>query len=126
MPPRSFVQARVDGTTLVIMPLRNIGSVEHEATQAEWQDVLDQLQSPDVRHAVLDFGTIAYFGSAVLEYIVMLSRAVRSKNGQLAICNLSDLGRDILATTRFDRLGVIVPTRAEALQAVLATPELEG
>ena len=118
MNPRSFVQARVDGDILVIMPLRNIGSVEHEATQAEWQDVLSQLQTAAVRHAVLDFGTIAYFGSAILEYIVMLSRAVRAKQGQLAICNLSELGRDILATTRFDRLGIIVPTRAEALQAV--------
>jgi anti-anti-sigma factor len=122
MPPRNFVQARIDGDVLIVMPLRNIGSVEHEATQAEWQEVLEQIEHSDVRHVVLDFGAIAYFGSAILEYVVMLSRSIRTKEGRLAICNLSEIGRDILATTKFDRLGIIVSTRAEALAALQAGP----
>jgi len=121
MNPRTFVQSRIDGDVLIVMPLRNIGSVEHDATLAEWQDVLTQFKESDVQHVVLDFGTIAYFGSAILEYVVMLSRGIAAKKGRLAICNLSEIGRDILATTRFDRLGVIVPTRAEAMSAVQAS-----
>ncbi len=115
---RHFVQARVDGDVLVIMPLRNIASIDHEATQTEWEDVMAQLRKSPVCHVVLDFGAVAYFGSAILEYVLMLSREVAAKQGRLAICNLSDLGRDLLATTRFDKLGIIVPTRAEAMLAV--------
>lgn len=122
MNPKNFVQARIDGDVLVIMPLRNIASIEHEATQAEWDSVLAELKRDEVRHAVLDFGAIAYFGSSILQYVLMLSRAVSAKDGRLAICNLSEIGRDLLANTRFDKLGIIVPTRAEALQAVQSAP----
>src|SRR5262245_31991657 len=101
MNPANFVESRVDGDVLVITPLRNIGSMEHEATQLEWQALLKQLNENGPRHAVLDFNKIAYFGSAVLEYLVLLYRHLQTRQGKLAVCNLSDIGSQVLQTTRF-------------------------
>lgn len=114
----NFVQARPDGDVLVVMPLRNIGNFEHEATQREWQSVIQLMDQHGLRNAVLDFGAIAYFGSAVLEYIVLLSREVVARQGRFAICNLSAIGAEIVTTTGFHKLGTVVATRAEALDAV--------
>ena len=114
----NFVQSRADGGVLVVMPLRNIGNFDHEATQREWQAVLDMFKQEEIKHTVLDFGCIAYFGSAVLQYLVLLSRQVSAKQGRLAICNLSAIGCDILKKTGFDRLGRVVPTQGEAMRWV--------
>jgi hypothetical protein len=47
-----------------------------------------------------------------------LWKRVRGGGGKMAVCNVSETGREILQVTKFDTLWPIGPSRQEALKAV--------
>ena len=114
----SYLHVEQRQETLIVTPMRNIGSFAEAEIHSEWMDLLRSLSASDVTNVVLDFGAIEYFGSIVLEFIVQLGQRLKAKNGQLAICNVSPVGQEILSVARFDRLYPVVRTQAEALQVV--------
>ena len=76
------------------------------------------MDQPDVKHVVVDFGSIEYFGSNVLEFLVQVGKRLKTKDGRLAICSATPVGSQILSVARFDKLYSVVATRDEALKAV--------
>ncbi|MEX2186772.1 MAG: STAS domain-containing protein [Pirellulales bacterium] len=114
---RHFTAERA-GDVLCVVPLCDVTGVNQDAVQAGVAELLAMLAGVEPRHVVFDFREVEYFGSAMLETMLTLWRHVRSRGGRLAVCNLSEAEREVLATVKFNTLWPIGETREEALQAV--------
>ena len=109
----------VDGSTLVVVPTRNISSIAEAEVKDEWDEVLAKMQQSDVLHVIFDFHRISYFGSSMLEAMLQLWKQIRSKDGKLVVCNVSDTAKEILRLSKFDTIWPVCDTRDDA------TSELE-
>ena len=103
---------------LIISPIGSIGALDAEAIRDEWGEVLSRLGDSAVERVVIDLESLEYFGSIVLELIVVLWKRLSARSGKLAICNVSVVGLEILHAAKFDTIWPIVPSRSEAVAAV--------
>jgi anti-anti-sigma factor len=115
--PQYFTIEQLDDT-IVFSAIGEIGTLVEDAARDEWDALLVQLEQSDTKHAIIDLGSLDYFGSIMLELLVVLWKRVSSKEGKLALCNVSQVGTEILLTARFDTLWPILASRDEALEAV--------
>lgn len=118
--PRYF---RVDGQgeTVIFTAVNSLGSLVEDDVREEWDLLLEQLDLHHARNVVVDLAALDYFGSIMLELLVVLWKRVSSRKGKLAICNPSPVGREILETAKFHTIWPILDSRAAALAAVQAT-----
>ena len=114
-----FKVSRSDDT-LIVEPLRNVSSLAGDGLQAEIDALVAELDDPGLKHVVLDFGRVAYFGSAMLEAMQELGRRVRRNSGKLASCNVSVVGREVLHVVKFDAMWPVFDTREGAMAAIHA------
>lgn len=103
---------------LVVTLLRGVTGLTDEHLVAELGEVLDGLNDKDVRHVVVDLQYVSEFGSSFLETLRRIWTGVREINGKLAVCNASELGREILRISRFDTVWPICRSRDEAIDKV--------
>lgn len=121
MPPVSderHFTAETLGDVLYVVPLCDVTGIDQDAVQADVAGLLAMLADAAVRHVVVDFREVDYFGSAMLETMLTLWRQARGRGGRLAVCHLSNAARELLATVKFDTLWPIAADRDEALRAV--------
>ena len=114
---RHFAAERA-GDVLCVVPLCDVTGVDQDAVQAGVAELLAMLADVKLRHVVFDFREVEYFGSAMLETMLTFWRHARSRGGRLAVCNLSQAEREVLATVKFDTLWPIGGSREDALRAV--------
>ena len=55
------------GDAMVVTPLRNVGSLAEHDVQREFAALRERVTSGEVRHVVVDFSQLSYFGSSMLE-----------------------------------------------------------
>jgi anti-anti-sigma regulatory factor len=103
------------GNVLIITPLFTFGTLTEADMHAEWAVIERRLRDPGVVHATIDFAEIPYFGSTVLEWMVNIWKRISARNGRVAVCNCSEVGREVLATARFDTVWQICDDRAGAM-----------
>ncbi|MBC8354652.1 MAG: STAS domain-containing protein [Planctomycetes bacterium] len=115
--PRYFTVEQADDT-VIFSAIGSIGGLVEDAARTEWDALLNQLDAANATHAIIDLGALDYFGSIMLELLVVLWKRVSAKGGKLALCNVSPVGLEILQTAKFDTLWPIVAQRDEALEAV--------
>lgn len=115
-----FFRVEPQGDTLVFAAVSNMGSLVEDDVREEWDRLLKQLDEHNAKNAVIDLGALDYFGSIMLELLVVLWKRVSSRHGKLAICNVSAVGKEILQTAKFHTIWPIVATRDEALAVVSA------
>jgi len=113
-----YFKVEDSGDTLVFAAIESIGGLVEDEARVEWDALLEQLSEQGARHAVMDLGALDYFGSIVLELMVVLWKRVSAQGGKLAVCNVSPVGLEILKTARFDTIWPIVTTRDQALEVV--------
>jgi len=111
-----LVRLEQQGPVLIVSPLFTFGTFTEADLAAEWAEIEDRLQDGTVRHAAVDLGEIPYFGSTVLEWMVLIWKRIRARGGRVAICNCSAMGRQILSTARFDTVWTICEDRSAALE----------
>lgn len=107
-----------EGEALVVAPQRDVGVLTDSALMPEIESVLERLRGDSTSRVVVDFEQTTYFGSSMLEALLVLWRHLQASNGRMALCNLSNDEREILRVARFDTLWSICGTRSEALAAV--------
>lgn len=112
---RQLVRLEQVGNVLIVSPLFTFGSFAESELYAEWAVIERRLQDPSVEHVTLDLGEIPYFGSTLLEWMVLIWKRIRARHGRVAICNCSEIGREILAAARFNTLWQICDDRAGAM-----------
>ena len=107
-----------EGETLIISPTANLRELNFREIEEGMEKLFELLRSTPVRNVVLNFGKTDYFGSTALTLFIRLWKTVRARDGRMALCNVSDYEREILAVAKFDSLWPIYPSVEEALAAV--------
>lgn len=77
------------------------------------------LNSEGVRNVVLDLGKVKYTDSSGLSAILVANRLCKDSGGVLVISNISDHTMKLIKISRLDTVLQIMPTREEAVDAVL-------
>lgn len=115
--PRTF-SVRSENDTLIVMALRDVGSLGEADVKPELDALLEQLRPPGPRNVVIDFAKVSYFGTSMLRAMHAIWRHVCNVQGKMALCNVSDLGREVLQVSKFDTLWPVCSSRDEALETV--------
>jgi anti-sigma B factor antagonist len=115
---KAIITVERHGDTLLLSPHTNLreglfGEMEHEA-----RAILNDLQDPTIKNVILDFSGTDFIGSSALGHLVRLRSVVESRNGRMALCNLSEHQREILQITKLDKLWPVCSNRDEALRTV--------
>ena len=113
-----FFDAKDEGKTLVVASVTDIGGLVGEEMAYELTGLLERFESSDLRNVVIDLEESPYFGTSMLQVMTALWKRVRARGGKMALCRVSNTGREILRVTRFDTLWPICDGRNEALQTV--------
>jgi anti-anti-sigma factor len=115
MTPIQFFSSERQDDTLFVDIRKPVSDFSEEGSMTELKSLLEEAGQPEVHRIIIDFEQLGYFGSSMLEALRRIWNAARPHGGQMALCNLSDLGREILAKSRFDTLWPVCSTRGEAL-----------
>jgi anti-anti-sigma factor len=107
-----------DKDILIILPRANLAESDYEQIEEGAKDVLALLNNGQVKNVVMDFTHTNYYGSTALGFFLKLWKRVKSQNGKMAFCNVSEHEREILQLTHLDTLWPICKNRSEALAAV--------
>src|SRR5215207_7327321 len=75
-----------------------------------------ELDSSGIVRIVVDLSELPYFGSMLLDLLVVLWRRVGRRDGRLILYKPSAVGREVLSAARLDQLWPVAETRDEAFQ----------
>ena len=115
MSTHDLVRLEQEGNVLIVSPLFGTGAVHEADLYSQWALIERTLYNSAIEHVTIDLSNIQYFGSIVLEWMVLIWKRIRARGGQFVVCHCSELGRQILAITRFDTQWKICDNRASAL-----------
>ncbi len=108
----------IDGAALIVAPRGDVSTLVGEDVNAELVGVLQHLEQSEAKHAVIDLEKAAFFGSSMLGAMTAIWYRIRKRDGKMALCNVSDMGLEILHVSKFDTLWPICNSRQEALQRI--------
>lgn len=108
------------GDTLVLATVKNFDGLFEDHIEEECEALLDEVAQRHAKHAVIDLKSLDYFGSIMIQLLVIVWKRVHAGGGKLAICNVSDVGQQVLQAAKLDSIWTISPSREEALASVQA------
>jgi anti-anti-sigma factor len=82
------------------------------------ESILDALDGCADQPWVLDLSRVGYIGSAMLGLIVNLRQRIKTGNGRLVLCGLSNRLHEIFRACSMERLFTITKTRPDAIRVV--------
>jgi CheY-like chemotaxis protein/anti-sigma regulatory factor (Ser/Thr protein kinase)/anti-anti-sigma regulatory factor len=115
--PRVF-NGEISGPVLVVSQLQRVTALTEANVQDELQVLLSQIEDHQLKGLVVDFCENPEFGSGMVEVIMRLWRKMGSQPDSVALCNPSEIGREVFRVTRLDSLWGIHSSREEAIRAV--------
>jgi anti-anti-sigma factor len=115
----NIFDTEIQDATLIVAPRGDVSTLAGEDVHAELPRLLDQLQRPEIKHIVFDLKKASYFGSILLGAMSAMWGRVRAREGKMAVCNVSDTGKEILHVSKFDTLWPVCDSREEALEKVV-------
>ena len=115
MSTTQLVRLEQAGNILIVSPLFTCTAICETELHAQWAIIERMLRNPAIQHVTIDLSEIPYFGSLLLEWMVLIWKRIRARGGQMVICHCSEIGREILAAARFDTIWKICDDRARAL-----------
>lgn len=113
--PRFFATRR-EGSALVLEVLQPVGSLADDTVLRELDDILAEIGQSAAQAVIVDFHRIAYFGSSLLEALRVVWRHLQPLGGNIVLCNLSPVGREIIELAKFDQVWPITDSVADAQQ----------
>ena len=113
-----YFRVEPSGDTLVLSTVSTMDGMFEDHMQEECDALLNEVAQRQAKHAVIDLGSLDYFGSLMLQLLVVLWKRVQAGGGKLVVCNVSSVGRQVLETANLDSLWAVLPSREEALTAV--------
>jgi len=108
------------GKVLVVELLGVVSSLADSSVLQELEEVRTDLRKGGHKALVVDLAQAAYFGSSMLEAIRILWNDLSACGGRIALCNASDVGREVLQIAKFDHVWPLVDSRDEAIKLVTA------
>jgi len=107
-----------EGNVMFVIPQGSEHSFRYQTVHLEYNAIYRLLDAPDVKHLVVDFGSVDYLGSVMIGVIIRLSRKVSDAGGKVVLCACSPQMQEVLESQNLHKLWPLYPTREEALQAL--------
>jgi len=114
---KGFFEVERVGDVLVLTPLRDLRELDYPEIEVEGKELLWLESDAWVRGVVVDFGRTDYFGSTAIGLLLRLGRRMRNREGRLALCNVSDHEKEILAAAGLAGFWTAYPSREGAVKA---------
>lgn len=92
-----------------------IGGSLDTVTAPEAQAVLDQAIFDGASNLVVDCQDLTYVSSAGLRILLVAAKKLQPNGGQVRMCNLSPMVREVFEISGFTAILPVFPSRAEAL-----------
>ena len=106
------------GNTVVVVPAASVESLQWDLIEQAADVVMDPLGSEDVPMVVFDLSRIGYFGSVFLALLLRCHKFLKKQGGELVLCGVNEMARELLKITALDTIWAIYDTRQEAMQAI--------
>lgn len=106
------------GPVLIVELLGVVSSLADTAVLQELEEVRKELRAGGHTALVIDLAAATYFGSSLLEAIRILWNDLSAVGGHIALCNASEVGREVLQIAKFDKVWPLVNSRDEAIRTV--------
>jgi anti-anti-sigma factor len=100
---------------LVVAPLEPIGSLYATDMRKEAEGLMAEVHAQGVKKVVFEMSRADYFGSQVIELMILVWRRLAAVQGTLALCCLSPAAREMLHIVNLDTIWRICSTLEEAL-----------
>ena len=106
------------GNTVVIAPSSSIETMRWDLIEQAADVLMKPLSGEEAPMVVFDLSEVRYFGSVFLQLLLRCHTRIKPKGGELVLCGLSDMARELLRITALDTLWAIYDTREQAIEAV--------
>ena len=113
-----FFRVESSDDALIIAAVANIHGLVEDEVRDECDALIEQLEKNNSKHAIIDLEALNYFGSIMLELMVVVWKKVNKSGGKFAVCSVSKVGQEILKTAKFDTIWPILKSRDEAIANV--------
>jgi anti-anti-sigma factor len=110
------------GDTLIITAQQSIAGLASGNIRAEVARLLHDFEDPSLKNVVFDLSAAEYFGTYMLELVHTLWREAQHRDGNLALCNVSEVGREILHVARLDTLWPVFSSLENAVSVIAEQP----
>ena len=100
---------------LVVAPTAPIGSLYAVGVRKEAEGLMAEVHAEGVKKVVFDMSRADYFGSQVIELMILVWRRLAPLDGTLAICRMSPAAREMMHIVNLDTIWRICDTLDEAL-----------
>ena len=101
--------------SLVVAPTEPIGSLSAADVRKEAEGLMAEVHEQSVKKVVFDMSRADYFGSQVIELMILVWRYLSPVHGTLALCRISPAAREMLHVVNLDTIWRICDTLDEAL-----------
>lgn len=111
---RIDIKWRQEGDIAIASILGRIDNTSSDRFQALMEEGL----SSGPRALLMDFERVSYISSAGLRVCLVLAKRFRTTGQALAMCSLSDVNREIVAVSGFDKLIMVHENPESAIAAM--------
>lgn len=118
MATAQYFRVEPNGDTLVLSTVSNFDGMIEDRLHEECDALLHEVAQRKATNAVIDLGSLDYFGSLMVQLLVVLWKRVQAGGGKLVVCNVSSVGRQVLEAAKLDSLWEISSSREEALASM--------
>jgi anti-anti-sigma factor len=112
--------------SLVVAPIEPIGSLYAVDVRKEAEGLMAEVNAQGVNKVVFDMSRADYFGSQVIELMIIVWRRLASVHGTLSLCRMSPAAREMMHIVNLDSIWRICDTLDEALAEPAQAGEKQG
>ncbi|MCA9035478.1 MAG: STAS domain-containing protein [Planctomycetaceae bacterium] len=96
--PKNVFEFDQQGNVLVVTPNGPFMEFRDNDIRNAYNDAYRLLCAEDVKHLLIDFSRLDYFGSTFVGILIRLSKKVRGDGGEAYLCHLTDNMRQMMKT----------------------------
>jgi anti-anti-sigma factor len=113
-----FFTTEVVGRTLIIVPTPKVVTLTGVELTKERAAFVNEIRGSDARGIVFDLSALEAFGSLMLGTLCLTWKQARDQRAQMVLCNVSVIGRQVLARSRLSSLWPIYAPRDLAVESL--------
>ncbi len=100
---------------LIVAPTESIGSLHTVGVRKEAEALMAEVHAACINKVVFDMSRAEYFGSQVIELMIVVWRRLAAVQGTLVFCQMSPAAREMMHIVNLDSIWRIYDTLDEAL-----------
>lgn len=109
------------GENATIVTLADEKILEEEDIRAVQESIMSVIEQAGRINLVLDFRNVQFLSSAVLGFLIRISKKIYEHDGQLKLCNISPKIHEIFKITRLTKIFDIHEDVESAIEGLSAT-----